>query len=97
MAKTVNGISSGNSTSSNFFVNSTKNRLAQIPGASALAAYGNKNLGQGSQAAYTSQVSVARANGAGPAIPPITAPFSFTQFATGKRILTQKIKKRLGK
>ncbi len=80
-----------------FFTSAIQNRAALVPGAAALASYANKPLGAGSAQAYNSRVASSQQNGAGPAIPPIASPWSFTQFATGKRILTSAIKKKLGK
>jgi hypothetical protein len=91
---TVQSKPTGNAPETNFFKNSIANRLALVPAAGVLASYANKRKGEGSAAQYNSLVKATQDNGAGPAIPPITAPFSFTQFATGKRILTSAIRKR---
>ncbi len=90
-------VPTGNQPTTNFFQNATANRLLMVPAAAALAGYANKPLGMGTASAYSSRVKSSLQNGAGPAIAPLTAPWSFTQFATGKRILTAAIKKKLGK
>jgi hypothetical protein len=79
----------------NFFQSAQANRVGQIPGAYALLGYKNMgSQGQGASVAYQSRVAASQANGGGPAIAPIKAPFSFLQFATGTRSL---ILKRIGK
>ena len=71
-----------------FFSSSTRNRLSLVPGAANLAAFANRgNLGAGSAISYNSKVQGSQQNGSGPAIAPRTAPFSFTEFATGLRTL----------
>jgi hypothetical protein len=87
----------GNQPNTNFFANAIKNRSALVPAAAALASMANKPLGTGSASQYNSLVQASQINGAGPVIPPISSPFSFTQFATGKRVLSMAIKKRIGK
>ena len=42
-------------------------------------------LGRGTSTMYASKVRASQQNGSGPAIAPVTAPFSFGQFATGVR------------
>lgn len=81
----------GNQVSTDFFKQATANRLALVPGASVLASFANKGqLGQGSAISYNSKVRASQQNGSGPAIPPIQAPFSFGQFATGIRTIIKK-------
>ncbi len=93
----MNNISPGNATNTNFFQNSLANRVGAIPAASALVGFANRPLGRGTLPRYNSLVAASRQNGAGPAIPPTNAPFSFTQFATGKRTIIAAINKRMGK
>jgi hypothetical protein len=94
-------INPGNDRSTNFFSNSTAMRLSLVPGAAGLAKFTNKKLGTGAAAQYNSQVAVSQANGSGPVIAPINAPYSVTQFATGIRTLKMGVKKgimrRMGK
>lgn len=78
----------GNQVQTDFFKNATKNRLALVPGASYLTQFANQGqLGQGSATAYNSRLVGSQLNGSGPAMSPVTAPFSFTQFATGIRAI----------
>ena len=89
------GTQRGAQSKTNFFAQATLNRLALVPGAVNLATFANKGqLGQGAATSYNSRVASSQLNGAGPAVPPINSPFSFTQFATGLRTLTLK---RIGK
>lgn len=81
----------GNQVSSNFFANATQNRIALVPGATVLASYANRGqLGAGAAVSFNSKVRASQQNGSGPAVPPIAAPFSFSQFATGARSLVRK-------
>jgi hypothetical protein len=87
--------STGNRPVTDFFANATKNRLALVPGAAALTSFSNKGqLGEGTATSFNSRVRGSQQNGSGPAVPPTTSPFSFTQFATGARTL---VLKRIGK
>lgn len=73
-----------------FFSNAIKNRLALTPGAAHLLKFANKMEGQGGAVALNSRVLVSSQNGSGPAVAPVTAPWSFTEFATGQRSLILK-------
>jgi hypothetical protein len=81
----------GNQTAANFFSNAIRNRAAMVPGAVYLATFANKGqLGAGAAVAYNAKVRASQQNGSGPAVAPITAPFSFGSFATGIRTLVRK-------
>lgn len=92
---TVPNKPAGNQMDSNFFANATANRVALVPGAAMLAGMGNASLGRGSARVYNSLVAASQQNGAGPAIAPIQAPFSVTQFGTGKRVLSLAIARKI--
>jgi len=78
----------GKDTTKNFFASAMTNRLALMPGAGSIASYGNGTDGATAAAAYNSRVLASQTNGAGPVSSPAKAPFSFVDFATGKRSLT---------
>lgn len=80
----------GKQTALNFFAAAQANRLGMIPSATALAAYGNLLNGNDAASSYNSRVLSTQINGAGPDVPPLNAPFSFSDFATGKKFLTMK-------
>ncbi len=83
----------GNQQSTNFFANATANRIALVPGAAQLTQFANKGLlGQGTAVNYAARVRGSQQNGSGPAQAPMTAPFSFGQFATGLRALAVKVR-----
>ena len=80
------GSPAGNQVSTNFFKNALANRTSLVPGAAHLVQFANKGqLGRGTPTMYASKVRASQQNGSGPAIAPVTAPFSFGQFATGVR------------
>ena len=84
--------------STSFFANATANRVGQVPGALLLTRWANQPQGKGGAAAYNSRVLASQQNGAGPAVAPIRAPWSFQDFATGFRTtITRGMKKKLGK
>jgi hypothetical protein len=86
MATQVAPKPAGNQPNTNFFKNALANRTALIPGAVQLVGFANKGLlGQGTGTAYASRVRGSQQNGSGPAVAPVSAPFSFGQFATGVR------------
>lgn len=88
---------SGQKVAGGFFSDAIQNRIALVPGAASLVAFANKPLGTGAAREYNARVKSSQQNGAGPAIAPITAPWSFTQFATGKRTLVAAIQKKFKK
>ncbi len=78
----------GKDTSKNFFAAAMANRLSMLPAGTALSSYSNGADGATSASAYNSNVLASQTNGSGPIIPPINAPYSFADFATGKKSLT---------
>lgn len=70
-----------------FFANATKTLDAMLTpfGATALQYSNGSQLGDKAKDAYVSQVTAAQTNGAGPAGDPINAPWSFDEFALGRR------------
>lgn len=82
------GSSIGSQNQQSFFASAMRNRLRLLPGATQLAGYGNGTDGATSSAAYNSRVLASQINGAGPVANPINAPYSFADFATGKKSLT---------
>jgi hypothetical protein len=89
---TPTGSVAGNQQQTSFFTNATQNRLALVPAASQLAKWANKPRDQGAIARMNSLVIASQVNGAGPAIVPSAAPFSFTSFATGIRNIKMAMK-----
>lgn len=80
----------GTDNTKNFFASAMSNRLALLPGGQRLAAYGNGSEGATSAPAYNSRVLASQTNGAGPEAVPINAPWSFGDFITGVKSLTNK-------
>jgi hypothetical protein len=78
----------GQQSSTNFFAAAMNNRLALLPGSGNLTTYGNGTDGATAAAGFNSRVLASQINGAGPVASPINAPWSFSSFATGKKILT---------
>jgi hypothetical protein len=81
---------SGNQSAYDFFASQMKNRLGLVPGAGNLTTYANGVDGVTAAAAYNSRVLNTQLNGAGPAMSPINAPWSFSDFITGMKSLTNK-------
>jgi len=90
----------GNGKFQGFFQSAITNRASLIPANSYLLRFANKAAGQGIATKANSRIATSQVNGAGPLIPPVTAPWNFTSFITGAKPLlsnAQKlVKKRVG-